>query len=173
MAVTPAQAAGELLLKLDGIFGDSVVAGHENEIEVLSVSFGVSQTGIREAGGRASARRSSLSTINISKFIDKASPKLFLACATGQHIPSGVLTFRQVAAGVPPYEFLTITLTDVLVSSYQVSSGGDVPTESVSFSYTKIEYKYVPRQPNGQLLPPILVTFDVLKNKELTLAPPQ
>jgi type VI secretion system secreted protein Hcp len=63
-------------------------------------------------------------------------------------------------------------LTDVFISSYQVSSGGDFPSESVSISYSKIEYKYVGKLPNNQLLPPVIVTFDVVKNKELA-PPPQ
>jgi type VI secretion system secreted protein Hcp len=170
-SVTP--AIGAVYLKVDGIPGDVVASGHEAEIEVASAQFGVSQTGIREAGGKASARRASLTTITITKFLDKASPKLFLACATGQHIDSAVLSFNQTINGSIS-EFLKITLTDVFISSYQVSSGGDLPTESVSFSYSKIEYKYIPRNaagvPFGQ---PIIVSFDVVKNKELTLAPPQ
>jgi type VI secretion system secreted protein Hcp len=173
VAITPARAAGELVLKLEGISGDSIVSGHVGEIDVATVGFGVSQTGIREAGGRASARRSSLTTISVAKFIDKSSPNLFLACATGQHIPKGVLTFRKAgAAGAAPYEFLIITLSDVLISSYQVSSseGAGAPAESLSLSYTKIEYKYVPIGSNGLTLPPITVTFDVFTNKEFTLA---
>jgi type VI secretion system secreted protein Hcp len=167
VVVTP--ATGAIYMKLEGIPGDVTASGHENEIELLTVQFGVSQTGLREAGGKASARRSSLSTISIIKSLDKASPKLFLACATGQHIDSAVLTLAQPLNGAL-YEFLKITLTDVFISSYQVSSGGDLPTESVSFSYSKIEYKYFPKTPGGQILPPITVTFDVLKNKEFTLA---
>jgi type VI secretion system secreted protein Hcp len=171
VAVTPARAVGELLLKLDGIPGDSIASGHIGEIDVSSVQFSANQTGIRDAGGRASARRSSLSTFVITKKTDKASPKLFLACATGQHLQTAVITFRDVVVGTAPYEYLTITLTDVFISSYQVSSGGDFPSESVSISYSKIEYKYVGRMDNGQPLPPVTVTFDLLKNKEFL--PPQ
>ena len=40
--------------------------------------------------------------------------------------------------------FLTLTLENCLVSNYQVSSGGDRPTESFSLNFTKIEYKYTP-----------------------------
>ena len=169
VAVTPAQAAGELVLKLEGIPGDSKVAGHINEIDLSSVQFGANQTGIREAGGKASPRRSSLTPFTVTKATDKASAKLFLACATGHHIPSAVLNFRDVDP--IPYEYLTITMTDVFISSYQVSSGGDVPTEAISISFSKIEYKYVGRLPNGQLVAPVVVTFDVVKNKELALPP--
>jgi type VI secretion system secreted protein Hcp len=171
--VAVAPAAGQLLLKLDAIPGDSIVPGHNGEIDLATISFGVDQTGIREAGGKASARRSSFSTFSVVKLIDKASPKLFLACATGQHIPTGVLTFRTVIAGDTPYEYLTITLSDVFISSYSVSSGGDRPTESISLSFTKIEYKYVGLDASGQPLPPVKVTFDVFRNKEFTQSPAQ
>ena len=173
VVITPADANTELVLKLEGIPGDSAVIGHENEIDVSSVSFGASQTGIREAGGKASARRSSLTTFAMTKKVDKASPKLFLFCATGQHIPTAVLTFRDVAGEGAALEYLTITLSDVVISSYQVgaSSGSDLADESISLSYSKIEYKYVAQLPNGQLAPPVIVTFDVVNNRELTLAP--
>jgi type VI secretion system secreted protein Hcp len=173
VAITPAHATTQLVLKVDGIPGDSVVSGHVDEIDVSSVSFGASQTGIREAGGKASAKRASLTTFAITKQVDKASPKLFLFCATGQHIPTAVLTFRNVAGGGAVHEYLTITLSDVFISSYQVGSnaGEDVPLESISLSYSKIEYKYVALLPNGQTAPPVIVTFDVVKNKELVLAP--
>ena len=107
VAFMPAHAASELVLKVEGIPGDSLVPGHINEIDVSSVSFGASQTGIREAGGKASARRSSLTTFAITKKVDKASPKLFLFCATGQPIQTAVLTFRDVEGGAAPHEYLT------------------------------------------------------------------
>jgi len=167
--LTPARAIGELFIKVDNILGESRFDGHVGEIDVLSFSFGASQTGIREAGGRASARRSSLSPIVIVKNVDKASPKFFLACATGTHIKDAVITVRK--AGDKPLEYLTITLSDVLISSYSVGAAdsGGVATESISFSYSKIEYKYIPQNDAGQPLPPVVVSFDLIKNKELAL----
>lgn len=162
---TSAQSQPGIVLKLDGIPGDSQVANHQQEIDLSSLQFGVSQTGIREAGGKASARRSSLSTITVTKQADKASPKLFLACATGAHIDQAVLTF--IESTPTPLEYLTITLSDVFISSYSVSSGGDRPSEAASLSFSKIEYRYVGRDPMGQPLPPVVVVFDVAKNKQV------
>jgi type VI secretion system secreted protein Hcp len=168
--LTPAHAVGELFLKIDNLLGESEEPGHVGEIEVLSFSFGASQTGIREAGGRASARRSSLSPIVFVKKVDKASPKLFLACAMGSHIKDAVLTVRT--GDDKRHEYLVITLSDVLISSYQLGAvdDGGLATESISFSYSKIEYKYIGRNAAGQPLQPVVVSFDVLKNKELPLA---
>ncbi|MDA1073591.1 MAG: type VI secretion system tube protein Hcp, partial [Proteobacteria bacterium] len=38
--------------------------------------------------------------------------------------------------------YLTVELTDAIVSSYSASSGGDRPSESFSLNFTKIMYKY-------------------------------
>ena len=64
--------------------------------------------------------------------VNKASPKLMLACASGEHIKKAVLTCRK--AGKDQQEFLKITLTDVLVSSYQTggSQRRHVPIEQIS-----------------------------------------
>src|SRR5687768_16114168 len=130
-SLASAQTSDGLFLKLDGLLGESQVPGHEGEIGIQSFSFGASQTGIREAGGRASARRSSLSPITITKFVDKSSPNLFLACALGTHINTAVLAVRK---GGDTQDFLVITLSDVLISSYNGggAEGSGLPTESVS-----------------------------------------
>lgn len=114
-----------------------------------ATSFGVlawqaiskSAAGTNGSGGSAS--RTHLSDIQVMKYNDKASPTLFQACSTGKHFPKVTLTVRKANARRP---YLTITLTNALVSSYQASDsssgGGDKPTESLSLNFTKIEYKY-------------------------------
>ena len=75
--------------------------------------------------------------------MSKASPKLFLACANGQHMKEAKLV--GVHAGAMQQEFLTWTFSDVLVSSYQTSgSGGDdlsMDAVSLAFSKVRVEYK--------------------------------
>jgi type VI secretion system secreted protein Hcp len=84
--------------------------------------------------------------------INKASPKLFLACASGEHIPDAVLTCRK--AGKDQQEFLKFKFSDVLISSYQTggSAHGDiVPTDQISFNFAKIEVDYKPQNADGSL----------------------
>jgi type VI protein secretion system component Hcp len=78
--------------------------------------------------GQASGRRMHKPFV-IVKEMDKASPKLFEACASGKHFPSAV-----VDAGGKQYK-----LYDVAIVSVQKSSGGDRPVETVTLNYTKIE----------------------------------
>ncbi len=95
-------------------------------------------------GGAAGtgAGRTNVSSIQITKKTDKASVNLFKYCTTGKHIPRATITVRKAGEKTP---YLKITLTDVLVSSYQLGSaggGGAKPNESLSLNFTKIEYKY-------------------------------
>jgi type VI secretion system secreted protein Hcp len=41
--------------------------------------------------------------------------------------------------------YLTLTLTNNMISGYSISSGGDRPMESLTLNFTKIEYKNIPR----------------------------
>jgi type VI secretion system secreted protein Hcp len=82
--------------------------------------------------------------------VNKASPKLFLACANGAHIKNAILTLRR--SGGTTVEFLKWTLSDVTVASYQTAAGvppGEMPTDQVSLRFTKIETEYTPVKPDG------------------------
>jgi len=100
--------------------------------------------------------------------VNKASPKLFLACATGEHIKKAVLTCRK--AGKEQQEFLTISLSDLLVSSYQTGGSGSsniVPTDQVSINFTKIEFDYKEQKADGTLGAPVKAGYDVKANKKV------
>ena len=136
----------DIFIKIDGIPGESTDREHKDEIEVLSYSWGESNAGAHFAtGSGAGAGKVSMQDLHITMHVSKASPSLMLHCATGKHIPTAKLTVRKAGSEGSGFDFLTITLTDVLVSSFQEagSSGGDLPQESVSFVYktVKIEYK--------------------------------
>lgn len=75
----------------------------------------------------------SLSSVTIVKTIDKASPQLMLACATGKHIPEA--TLRASAAE-------TLKFKDVIVTAWSQSRNDNGVTENVTFNFTKIEYQY-------------------------------
>src|SRR5437868_463365 len=78
-------------LKVDGIDGDAQDSDHNGEIALVSFHAGVSQRALQTyAGSGASATKSDFSPIKVFKFVDKASAKLFLACATGQVIKNVV-----------------------------------------------------------------------------------
>ena len=144
--------AFDMFLKMDGIDGESRDAKHKNEIEVLSYSWGVSNSGSLGAGGGGGAGKATFQDFSFVHRIDKASPNLFLACASGQHIKQAVLVCRS-AGGGGGRDFLKITFTDVLVASFQQggSAGSDdLPVESVTLNYARIEKRYTEAGAGGR-----------------------
>jgi type VI secretion system secreted protein Hcp len=146
-------AAFDCFLKLEGVPGESTDADHKDEIEIESFSMGIS----RPPGSTGAAQ---LSDLNLSKYLDKASPLLMLRCADGKHIPTAVLTCRS--AGEKPVNFYVIRLTDVIVTSVSVSgaAGSDRPTESLSLNYARIEWEYTPISATGAPGTPIRTSWD-------------
>jgi type VI secretion system secreted protein Hcp len=152
-------------LKLDGILGDSTDAKHKGEIQLLSFSWGSSNSGTTgSAGGGAGAGKVSITDFQFATATSQASPLLFLATATGKHLKSGLLTVRRKGRG--QQEYLKIELTDVLVSSYQQgASNGTVPVDSASLNFSKIKYSFYPQKADGSLGAPVTATWDLLANK--------
>jgi type VI secretion system secreted protein Hcp len=141
--------AVDYFLKLSGIDGESQDSKHKGEIEVLSFSWGVSQTGSNAPGAGGGAGKAVFNDFSILKLVDKASPDLMLACCTGRHIPDANFTGRL--AGDDQFEYLKIKLTDVLISAVQPSgSAGDSPAfESVSLSFGGSTISTFQQRPDG------------------------
>jgi len=145
-------AAVDYFLKLDGIEGESMDSKHKGEIDLESWSWGESQTGTFSAGGGGGAGKVAMQDFHFVMKVNKASPKLLLICANGQHIKKAVLTCRK--AGKDQQEFLKITFTDLLVSSYQTGGSGHadiLPTDQISLNFAKIEYEYKEQKADGSL----------------------
>ena len=158
----------DFFLKLDGIEGESSDAKHKNEIDVQSWSWGASNAGTFSFGGGGGAGKVSMQDIHFTTHVNKASPKLALACAGGEHIKKAVLVCRK--AGKEQQEFLKITLSDLLISSYQQSgsqSSDTVPTDQVSLNFSKIEWEYKEQKADGTLGGSIQAGWDVKANKKV------
>ena len=99
--------------------------------------------------------------------ISKASPKLFLACATGTHIKEAMLSGVR-ATSKAQADYVVYKMRDVLVTSIQHNDGpGDLPTEHVSLNYSKIEISYFPQSSSGKVGAPITFGFDLKANKKI------
>ena len=161
-------ASSDFFLKIDGIDGESEDAKMKGSIDLESWSFGVTQSGTHASGGGGGAGKAQFQDFHFVMKANKASPKLLLACATGQHIKSAKLTCRK--AGGEQQEYMTVLMSDVLVSSYQDgSSAGSsvVPMEQVSLNYAKIEFEYKPQKPDGSLDSPVKTGYDIKANKKV------
>jgi type VI secretion system secreted protein Hcp len=157
--------ASDIFLKVDGIKGESTDVNHKDEIEVLSWSWGVTET-LASSGSGAASGKPNISELVVGKLVDKASPDLFRSCLTGKHIKDVELAERRAGAG--KNNFLTITLKDAIITGVHDSSGVDAtrPTESISIAFAKVIYEYIPQKPNGQPGTPVVLRWDVKANKE-------
>ena len=167
-------------LKIEGIDGESTDQAHQGWIEVQSWSWGVSQPGqkMTVGTGLVVAGKPSLQVFSVGKQIDKASPKLFLACATGKHFPSVSLDVVRtvggdVAGGSKTESFIHIKMSDILVSSYHPSElleassqspvglvPDGVPVEMVSLNVAKIKFEYDSFDATGTSTP-VTATYDI------------
>jgi type VI secretion system secreted protein Hcp len=158
-------AAVDYFLKIDGIQGESLDAKHKGEIELESFSWGESNAGTTAIGGGGGAGKVNMQDLHVAKKLDKASPLLFLACATGKHLKEAILTARK--AGKGQLEFLVFKFRDVLVSSYQTGAADEEPSEQVSFNFSRIEVEFRPQKPDGSLDTPVKAGWDLKANKKV------
>ncbi|HEY4613282.1 MAG TPA: type VI secretion system tube protein Hcp [Bacteroidota bacterium] len=161
-------AAVDYFLKLKGIDGESTDHKHKNAIDVESFSWGETNSGTHAGGGGGGAGKVAMQDFHFVMRINKASPKLMLACATGEHIADGTLICRK--AGTDQQEFLNIKMTDLLVSSYQTGGSGHgdiVPTDQISLNYAKIEFEYKEQKPDGSLGGAVKAGYDLKANKKV------
>ena len=162
--------ASDIFLKIGDIKGESLDDKHKDEIDVLSFSWGVTQTGTLASGGGGGAGKAQFNDFHFASKVNKASPSLMLACASGQHLKEAILTTRRGGeSGKSQGDYLIIKMNDVLISSYQ--SGGsendDRPTDQTSMNFAKIEFTYKPQKPDGTLGAPITTGWDLKANKKL------
>jgi type VI secretion system secreted protein Hcp len=130
-----------IYMNYNDIPGDVTAEGHEKWIELNSCQWGVGR-GISSPTGGAADRESSapsVSEIVVTKSTDVASTKVLNEAYQGEG-QKVQIDFCKTDKGKLEV-FLTVTLTNCMVSGYSLSSGGDRPSESVSLNFTKVEFK--------------------------------
>jgi type VI secretion system secreted protein Hcp len=154
--------AVDFYLKLDGIEGEAVAKGFENQIQLLSFSWGGTQrTSVAGTGG-SGAGKVDLSDLSIMKNMDKATAPIFKALISGTHVKTGTLSATKSGAAGKP--FLKLTFEELFVTSQQVSASSEIPSESVSFSYNKIKEEYSTQNEQGVLTATGAVTYNLKEN---------
>jgi type VI secretion system secreted protein Hcp len=133
-----------MFIKIKDIPGESKDRSHSNEIDILSLLW---SNAVQSSRAGVAGKASPGDLLSVTKYIDKSTPKLFEALATGKHLDEATLVVRK--AGSTPVEYLKYTLQDVMVTSYSTGGSGDRPTESISFNYGKIEVQYTELNADG------------------------
>jgi type VI secretion system secreted protein Hcp len=127
------------------IKGESLAEGHKGSdgwIDVLSVQWGCGRD-IHTPVGSSSKREASaphVSEVTLTKAMDSTSPLLVGEALFGKAEDA---TIELVETGENKLEtFLTIKLTNAMLSGYSMSSGGDRPSESLTLNFTKVDFTY-------------------------------
>jgi type VI secretion system secreted protein Hcp len=155
--------ATDIFAKLGDIKGESLDDKHKDEIEVLSWSWGVTNP-VSLAGSGAAIGRAHFHDLSFTHKIDKASPVLMQACATGVHLKEATITHRK--AGKGQQEFLVIKMNDVIITALADADSGDTSTETVSLAFAKINVEYKPQKADGSLDAGIHFKYDLKAQKE-------
>lgn len=160
--------AVNVFLEIDGIEGESQDKTRENTIDVLSWSWGMSQSGTTHLGPGAGSGKVSVQDIAFTKYVDKATPPLLKACTSGKHIPKAAL-YVYKAGGDSPLEYFKLEMETVLVSSYQTGGGGDGMdriVESLSMNFRKFKVTYTQQDATGAAASNTDATWDIAQNAE-------
>ncbi|MEM6536735.1 MAG: type VI secretion system tube protein Hcp [Pseudomonadota bacterium] len=154
-----------IYVKYGSIKGDATQDQHKQWINVSSVQFGLGRA-IMTATGAAKNREASepsISEITVTKELDSSSHEIFKQAAVGT--AGEDLKIEWVSTDQAGQTYLTVTCSEALISGYSVSSGGDRPSESVSFNFTKMEFKAAPLDENNEPSGPFTVTYDMKTGK--------
>lgn len=160
--------AGAIFLKLEGFDGEAKDEAHKDEIEISSWNWGMVQESSGAVGMGSAVGKVSVQDLNVTKSMDKTSPKLALACCVGTRIPSGELFVQR--AGEDKVQAIRIEMKNILVSSYSVSDGADtgiLPQESLTLSIKWFKYVYTPQDEKGEAMAEVENSFDIEANEKV------
>ena len=157
--------ASDIFAKIGDIKGESLDDKHKDEIEVLSISWGVTNAGSMAHGSGGGEGKATFHDLSFTHNVDKASAVLMQDCATGTHIKEATITHRK--AGKGQQEYLIVKMNDVIITSVtNGGSGGENVSENVSLAFAKVAIEYKPQKADGSLDAGIFFKYDLKAQKE-------
>jgi len=159
--------AFDSFIKIGDIPGEST--DPEDWIQVLSFHWSAAQPVNMQAGlSSLTGGGVNLSEFSFVKKIDKASPKLFVACCKGDPIKK--IEFQCQKSVGKPQVYMKYTFENAMISA--VRPGGsahgsdDVPLEEVTFAYTKFENVYTQLDKDSNPKGNVSTSFNLAKPSE-------
>lgn len=156
----------DMFLKIDDIEGESVDSKHSKEIDILSWSWGMSQSGTTHSGPGAGAGKVNVQDLSFTHYVDKASANLMKLCCNGEHFKEATLVVRK--AGGTPLEYMIIAMEEGIISSVSTggSGGEDRITENVTLNFSKFKTEYVPQMKDGSGDASVIVGWNIATNED-------
>ncbi len=168
LAVLAPRAEAAIYVEIDGIDGDATHEDHRNWITVESAGANISReitmTTDKKTGANTGREVSgpSFDDFKIVKQLDTASPylrQLAVEDPLGREV-----RIHFVSTGSPGQTYFEITLSDAVISSVSMTSGGDRPIEVITLNFTRIEWRYIPLEANNEAGSPVTKGYDLLLN---------
>jgi type VI secretion system secreted protein Hcp len=158
--------AVDMFIKIDDIKGESTDEKHKDLIEVISWSWGMTQTGSSHVGTGAGTGKVDVQNLTITKWIDTASPALIKLCCKGKAFDKATLYIRK--AGDKPIEYVKLELYNGLIAQVAIAGAGgdDRFTENVSLNFAAFKYYYTPQSAKGAAGAEIPAAWNIAKNSE-------
>jgi type VI secretion system secreted protein Hcp len=152
----------EAFLELSGVKGESTHPVHKEKIDILSWSWGGTNSGSTHMGGGGS--RANFQDLSLTKWIDKSTPILMARMATGELFATGKLYIHKPTAkgGV---DLLTFEMKDILVTSQSMggSGGEDRLTENISLNFAEFTLTYQQTATDGSTVgAPVSTSWDIV-----------
>lgn len=155
-------------LKIEGIDGEATAKGYEKWIQVLEYRSGLRQHGGGSASGTAthSGGRADFEQFEVTKLIDKSSPKLALYCANSDTIGTVTMAVCKSSGGKQKFMEYKLSKTTIMLVAASGSSGdkAEKPTETIRFRFDKIEWGYVQFDDNGKSQGEVKAGWDAAKD---------
>lgn len=156
-----------IYMKYGSIKGPVTTDGFKDWIELDSFHWGIGRAIGTAARGSYSREHSepTISEITVTKRSDVASPKLLLDAVAGKLDNKVEIKFTTTTKGKVE-TFLTYKLENTGLSGYSLSSGGDMPVESLSLNFTKVSETFTGMDP-GISGSPETVGYDLTQMKTI------
>ena len=176
--------AVDYFIKIGEVKGESKDKAYADWIDVLSWSWGVSQTGSFGYGGGGGTGKVNVQELKFKKRADTATPDLLLHCSAGEHYPEATLIARAAGGRTgQAMEYMKMVLTDVIITSVQHEGSAsssreqagtarsreaddERPTETVSLNFSKYQTTYTGQEQSGGKGTSSEIKWDVTGNAE-------
>jgi type VI secretion system secreted protein Hcp len=141
--------AVDIFMVVDGIKGESKDKAYKEAIDVLAWSWGLSNSGSFHTGGGGGSGKVNVQDLSFTKYVDKASADLHLACCNGKHLKSAKLIVRK--AGEKALDYIIVELSECMVTAVTTggSGGEDRLTENVTLNFSKVHFEYKVQDEKG------------------------
>jgi type VI secretion system secreted protein Hcp len=157
----PFTASAAIYMQFEGIEGDVNRAGYEGWIELINAGYAFERaisTTLSGAGGRETSRPN-LSEVKVLKGIDIATARLMEAALVGR---PALVRIHFVVDGETPFTYFALELRDTLIAGLRHAFQQDgSAAESLQLNFTRIEWRFTPRDASGSPQAPIVGGYDI------------